>query len=151
MQALESLNLSLVVGLAIDYVVHLAEGYHSSKQQDRLGRLHDMLSEVGVSVISGAFTTLGASFFMLFAVVLFFIKFGLFMFCTIGFSMIYSLGLFSTLLGIMGPERNVGSIMPLVNLIKNALIGRKKTDVDCKTCSGKGFYSPLPPVSQGKN
>ncbi|XP_021340144.1 protein dispatched homolog 1-like [Mizuhopecten yessoensis] len=32
---LESLNLSLVVGLSVDYVVHLAEGYHMSIHADR--------------------------------------------------------------------------------------------------------------------
>jgi hypothetical protein len=49
----------LLVGLAVDYVVHLAEGYHLSLHKDRLSRTRDMLEEMGTSVFSGACTTLG--------------------------------------------------------------------------------------------
>ncbi|XP_070577305.1 protein dispatched homolog 1-like isoform X2 [Ptychodera flava] len=135
---LESLNLSLIVGLAVDYVVHLAEGYHLSPKEDRLGRLHDMLEHVGVSVVSGATTTLGASMFMLFAQIKFFMQFGIFMFSTIGFSLLFSLGLFTTMLGIMGPQGRTGSLV----VIYHWLIGRNKVDVDCDRCEGKGFHSP---------
>ncbi len=38
MQILESLNLVLVVGLAVDYVVHLAEGYGRSEHTGRKER-----------------------------------------------------------------------------------------------------------------
>ncbi|XP_046379986.2 protein dispatched homolog 3-like [Haliotis rufescens] len=137
---LESLNLSLVVGLAVDYVVHLAEGYHLSRHEHRLGRLRDMLETVGISVLSGACTTLGASLFMLFAVILFFMQFGIFMFCTIGFSLFYSLLLFAPLLAICGPQGNFGSLSPVYAWIKDRFRGKKKTDVDCNKCSGQGFH-----------
>ena len=110
---LESLNLVLIVGLAVDYVVHLAEGYSRSKHRDRLGRLRDTLEEVGISVLSGSVTTLGASVFLLGAQIIFFVQFGLFMFCTIGFSILYSLGLFITILGLIGPQNDFGSLKPL--------------------------------------
>ena len=144
-QSLESLNMSLIVGLAIDYVVHLVEAYHFSKQPTRLGKSHDMLSEVGVSVLSGACTTLGASFFMLLTVLMFFTQFGIFMFCTIGFSLFYSLGFFSTVIAIIGPEGDTGSIVPLYDCIKRRITGRRKTDVDCLKCKGAGFHSPEKP------
>ena len=73
-QVFESVNLSLVVGLAVDYVVHLAEGYHAAPARDRLGRTHHMLEQVGVSILSGALTTLGASMFMFAAVMVFFVQ-----------------------------------------------------------------------------
>lgn len=110
---LESLNLVLVVGLAVDYCVHLAEGYSRSVHNDRRSRLKDTLEEVGISVLSGACTTLGASFFLLFATILFFKQFGIFMFCTIALSILYSLMFFITLLGIIGPENDFGSLRPL--------------------------------------
>ncbi|XP_050405065.1 protein dispatched homolog 3-like [Patella vulgata] len=140
---LESLNLSLVVGLAVDYVVHLAEGYHISKHTDRRGRLRDMLENVGISVLSGACTTLGASLFMLMAEILFFMQFGIFMFCTIGFSLIYSLVFFTVMLGICGPQNQTGSITPLITWVKNKLTGRNKYDVDCDVCEGHGFRAPV--------
>ena len=100
----------LVVGLAVDYTVHLAEGYSRSTHHTRRGRVYDMLDEVGISVISGAFTTLGSSMFMLFAKILFFSQFGLFMFCTIGFSILYALGFFVAILAICGPQEEFGSL-----------------------------------------
>ena len=100
----------MVVGLSVDYVVHLAEGYHMSAHTDRMSRLRDMLEEVGISVFSGACTSLGASLFMFFAQIQFLVKFGIFMFCTIGFSLIFSLGFFTTIMGILGPSGSTGDI-----------------------------------------
>jgi predicted RND superfamily exporter protein len=125
-QMLESLNLVLVVGLSVDYVVHLAEGYSRSLRKDRLGRVQDMLEEVGISVVSGAFTTLGASFFLLFAEILFFTQFGLFMFSTIGLSLLFACIFFSTVMGIMGPQDEVGSLKPLYRAIGKFCCRREK-------------------------
>ena len=119
-QLLTSLNMTMLVGLAVDYVVHLAEGYRNSLHKDRLNRTRDMLEEMGPSVFSGACTTLGASLFMFFAQVTFFMQFGVFLFCTIGFSLFFSLGLFTVLMGLLGPQNNFGSLIPLFNKIKTA-------------------------------
>ncbi|XP_070181353.1 protein dispatched homolog 1-like isoform X2 [Littorina saxatilis] len=137
---LESLNLSLVVGLAVDYVVHLAEGYHASAAQDRLTRTHDMLEHVGVSVLSGALTTLGASVFMCAAVILFFLQFGIFMFATIGFSLFYSLFGFSVLMGLLGPQGQTGSLVPVFRWLRFRLRGKKSHHEHCEKCEGRGFH-----------
>ena len=136
----ESLNLTLVVGLAVDYVVHLAEGYMELKDQDRLTRVRYTLGHVGISVSSGACTTLGASIFMLAAKIIFFSQFGIFIFCTIGLSILYSLILFTTLLALVGPEGETGSLMPAIRKIKNYVRGKTKDHVDCDTCKRKGFH-----------
>ena len=130
-QVLESLNLTLVVGLSVDYVVHLAEGYSRSSHSKRLGRLHDALAQVGISVLSGACTTLGGSAFMLLAVISFFVKFGAFLFATILFSIVFALGFFSTLLGILGPEDDRGSIKPFKSWLWKV--------VTCKVCKEKAY------------
>ena len=109
-QLLESVNLVLLVGLSVDYVVHLAEAYSRSTRRDRKGRVQDMLAEVGISVLSGAVTTLGSSIFLLAAKILFFVQFGLFMFCTIGFSILFALGLFVTVMAMIGPQGDTGDI-----------------------------------------
>ena len=103
----------MVVGLSVDYVVHLAEGYHRSAHADRMSRVKDMLEEVGISVFAGACTTLGASVFMLFAQILFIIKFGIFMLCTIGFSLLFALGFFTTVMGLVGPSGKTGDVTEL--------------------------------------
>ena len=97
----------------MDYVVHLAEGYVMSEYTDRKGRSTQMLTDVGISVFSGAMTTLGASMFMLFAVIQFYLQFGVFMFSTVGFSIMFSLGLFATALTHIGPQGDFGSLKPL--------------------------------------
>ncbi|XP_076464560.1 protein dispatched homolog 1-like isoform X1 [Babylonia areolata] len=111
---LVSLNMCLVVGLAVDFVVHLAEGYHMSHRTDRRGKLQQALERMGISVFSGACTTLGASSFMLFAKIQFFFQFGIFMFCTMGFSLVFSMGLYVTVMGILGPEGDTGDIWVLI-------------------------------------
>ncbi|CAL1540358.1 unnamed protein product [Lymnaea stagnalis] len=139
---IESINLSLVVGLAVDYVVHLSESYHNSPRLDRVGKVRDMLESMGVSVVSGAISTLGAAAFMMGAKIQFFLQFGIFMFCTIGFSLIFSLCLFAPMLALLGPQGHVGSLVPIFMWVWYKIIGRDKKDTDCETCVGKGFVKP---------
>lgn len=136
----ESLNLTLVVGLAVDYVVHLADGYMELKNADRVARVKYTLGHVGISVFSGACTTLGSSIFMLAAKIIFFQQFGIFIFCTIGLSILFSLILFTTVLAIIGPEGETGSLLPLWRIIKDYIRGKTKEHMECKTCKGKGFH-----------
>lgn len=142
---LESLNLTLVVGLAVDYVVHLADGYLRSKKHSRRNKVRETLGHVGISVLSGACTTIGASIFMLFARILFFFQFGIFIFCTIGLSIFYALFFFTTVLALVGPEGKTGSILPLVQYARDKLRNKKPTDVTCQNCSGRGFHAHSPP------
>ncbi|XP_074654753.1 uncharacterized protein LOC141908556 [Tubulanus polymorphus] len=116
--ALESLNLCLVVGLSVDYIVHLAEGYYYAPYDDRKSRTQNMLEEVGISVTAGAITTLGASFFMLFCRIQFNYQFGLFLFCSIGFSWVFAIGFFTTFMALAGPNKEKGSIKPLFRFLK---------------------------------
>ena len=137
---LVSLNLTLIVGLAVDYVVHLAEGYMQSHNTKRSDKVRYALSHVGVSVLSGACSTLGASIFMLAAKVLFFVQFGIFIFATIGFSILYSIFLFPTVMALIGPEGQTGSILPIGRQIRNILRGQTRNHLDCRLCEGKGYY-----------
>ena len=50
-------------------IAHLAEAYVESHHHDTEGRVRDALTEVGVSIISGAISTLGATMFMFFCYV----------------------------------------------------------------------------------
>lgn len=120
---LESLNLTLVVGLSVDYVVHLAQGYVEANEGKRLARVQTTLSHVGISVLSGACSTLGASVFMFGAKILFFFQFGIFIFSTVGFSLLFALVFFLIILGLLGPEGYVGSLSPWLGKIMDYLRG----------------------------
>ncbi|KAL8603219.1 hypothetical protein ACOMHN_025234 [Nucella lapillus] len=132
---LVSLNMCLVVGLAVDFVVHLAEGYHMSHHADRKGRLQQALERMGISVFSGACTTLGASAFMLFAQIQFFFQFGVFMFCTIGFSLLFSMGFYVTIMGILGPQDNIGDIRVLFRKSCACLRPKDKSQTTVSNCA----------------
>ena len=99
-----------MVGLAVDYVVHLAQAYVHSPRGGRLDRTQHALELVGVSVMSGAGTTLCAMSMLLFANFVFFHQFGVVLFATIGFSFVYAIGFFMTVLAIVGPQEHTGSI-----------------------------------------
>jgi len=106
---LESVNLVMVPGMSVDYVAHLAEAYGNAPEADRAGRVRRMLKKVGISVVSGAFSTLGASMFLFFAVIIFFVKFGMFVFATIFGSLLVSLVYFAAMLAAFGPEEDSGN------------------------------------------
>ena len=107
---LESIGLVMVPGLSVDFVAHLAEGYVESSETNRIGRVRDMLGRVAISVVSGAISTLGASVFLFLPTIVFFNKFGIMMFMTIGFSLFWSLVFFPALLASpLGPNGNVGN------------------------------------------
>uniref|UniRef100_A0A7M5XG14 SSD domain-containing protein n=1 Tax=Clytia hemisphaerica TaxID=252671 RepID=A0A7M5XG14_9CNID len=125
---LESLNLTLVVGLSVDYVVHLADGYVRCTKFSRAGRTRYMLGHVGVSVLAGAATTLGASSFMLGSKILFFYQFGIFIFCTIGFSIVYALLVFTVLIGFCGPQGNSGGL----TFLKDYFVKKKRKKRACR-------------------
>lgn len=103
----------MVVGLSVDYVVHLAEAYRSSPSPRREDRVRHMLESIGLSVLSGAITTIGAAVFMLFAQIQFFFQFGIFIITTVGIALLFSLLGFTTILSICGPEGNTGSLLTL--------------------------------------
>mmetsp|Transcript_7171 Transcript_7171/g.18574 ORF Transcript_7171/g.18574 Transcript_7171/m.18574 type:complete len:1510 (-) Transcript_7171:264-4793(-) len=136
---LESINLVMVPGLSVDYVAHLAEAYVRSVHKTRAGRVRDMLTQVGVSVISGAISTLGATFFLFFPQITFFAKFGQFIFATILFSLFISLTFFSAiLLTPIGPQRSVGDLRFLVRKDTYRCKKKKKLKGEEKGKSGSG-------------
>ena len=97
----------------MDYIVHMAEGYHMSSHHSRMDRLQDALESVGISILAGAITTLGASAFMMLPKLLFFKQFGAFVFTTISLSTIFSLFVFPAGFSIFGPQGQFGSFLYL--------------------------------------
>jgi len=106
---LESIIYVMVVGMAVDYVVHLAESYLDSKYEDRHSRARDMLEIRGFSVLSGAISTLGGIFFLFFAFIVFFLKFATVIFFLIFTSLIYSLVFFTAVMDSIGPNGEFGA------------------------------------------
>jgi len=75
------------------------------------------LGEMGITVLGGAITSLGASGMLFGCWLAFFQKFGGFMFGTILFSILWSLGFFMACMASFGPEKNFGSVICLRRML----------------------------------
>ena len=60
----ESIGTILVIGFSVDYVVHLAAHYVHSPDPKRFPRTTDSIGEMGISIFSGAMTTIGSAAFL---------------------------------------------------------------------------------------
>lgn len=103
----------ILIGLSVDYVVHLANHYVESAYTSRFHKIRVSLKDLGISIVSGGLTTAGAGCFLLFATVVLFNKFAILIICTIIFSLIYSLFFFAALMHTFGPEGNFGNYLVL--------------------------------------
>lgn len=106
----EAINYVVVIGMSIDYAVHMSEAYNSSKATTREQRVTDMVEEMGVSVLSGALSTVLAILPMFFAPNEFFTKFGTFLAVTIALSCVYAMTFYPALLAVFGPLGNTGKV-----------------------------------------
>lgn len=94
----ESAGLVLLIGLSVDYVVHLAAHFSQRVDQSIEERIKSAYHEISMSITSAAFTTLGCGIFLLGGKNLVFKKFAVLICSTILFSWIIAMtvfGLFS--------------------------------------------------------
>jgi hypothetical protein len=110
---LEGILVVLVIGFSVDYTVHLSDSYKVSKETTRYGKVREALDVTGLSILSGAVSTIGAAGIMLTANIAFFKKFGTFIFITIVLSTIFSLMFYSCLLIVFGPLGKAGRLYNL--------------------------------------
>jgi len=127
---IEAICATIVVGFSVDYVVHYALAYVAAPDKKRAERVTFALSEVGISVMAGAITTLGASAFLLVTTLSFFSKFGIFMMSTIAFSLVVANVAFVALLALCGPENDVGDMRIWAKWIMDKAKGRSSDGVD---------------------
>ena len=68
----ESVATVIVIGFSVDYVVHLASHYVHSPHYPRTDKTTEAVSAMGVSIFSGAITTLGSGVFLFGGTIIFF-------------------------------------------------------------------------------
>lgn len=110
----ESIGVVIAIGFSFDYVAHLANAYVESHASSKLERTRDALTDLGISVLAGAVSTLLAGSMLFNAQIVFFLKFGVFIFATISLSLIWGLVFFPSLLLIFGPVNETGELKPLL-------------------------------------
>jgi len=110
----ESVAGVVVIGLAVDYTIHLGHMYvharHEIGAEDREARFRFAIQKMGTTVFAGAITTAGSGVFLYFTVLVFFSKMATLIVFTIVFSFLYSFGFFMPLLLIAGPEGEAGRV-----------------------------------------
>eukprot|EP00494_Astrolonche_serrata_P024814 UN25074 len=141
---LESIIYVMVVGMSVDYVVHLGESYLESAEEVNHDVLHDpdsrhfrakmMLEIRGFSVLSGAISTLGGIFFLFFAFIIFFVKFAYVIFFLIFCSLMYSLVFFTACMDTFGPEGTFGEWHLVWEDFKLVWAGEMACGTCCHNC-----------------
>ena len=108
---IESVAIVIMIGFSIDYVIHFATAYiECPYSQKRTTRIKYSLYTMGISIIFGSITTIGAGFFLIFPALLFFKKFGILIMSVVVLSLIYAFGFFMSILAVFGPIGNRGHI-----------------------------------------
>ena len=135
---LEAISIVVIIGFSVDYVVHLANHYVESVYQDRYRRTKDALTGIGISIVSGAITTIGSTIFFLMATMLFNVKFAKLVLSTMLFSLYFSLVVFVCINHWIGPNGHFGNlkfyvVTPLVTKMKKLCRKSKpSTSIDPK-------------------
>merc|ERR1711972_684736 len=130
---IEAVIYVMVVGMSVDYVVHLSEAYLASGKELRVDRTRRMLGIVGSAVLSGAMSTMIGIFWLLFATVMIFLKFGAFIFFLVAVSCTFSLVSFTAAMSAIGPEGDKGDIRVLYLNCKRRCSGAKEVEENMST------------------
>eukprot|EP00039_Didymoeca_costata_P008447 m.112212 g.112212 ORF g.112212 m.112212 type:complete len:1026 (+) comp14086_c0_seq4:217-3294(+) len=128
MSVIESICLTILVGLSVDYTIHLANSWRNAKVSDRVLRLQITLTEIGISVLSASITTFLSCCALFLTTILFFVKFGYFIALTILFSTLYAFGLFSALIVFVARVDNRNDFYDLYCLLTGKPLEPSNTD-----------------------
>merc|ERR1719233_900368 len=109
LSVVEAIIYIMVVGMSVDYVVHIAEAYLPSGEALRVHAARRMLGIVGMAVISGAVSTVGGIMFLIFSYNRFFYKFGLNIFFLMIMASFYSLVGFTAAMSSFCPQGAQGN------------------------------------------
>ena len=104
----ESILVVIIVGFSCDFSIHMADSYIEHEEAGRFEKVKASLGVTGVSIISGSLSTLLATAPMLGAKIVFFSRFGQIMFLTMSLSTVFTLGPFSCILMMFGPQGHAG-------------------------------------------
>ncbi|KAJ6228851.1 sterol-sensing domain [Anaeramoeba flamelloides] len=114
---IESTCLTVIVGISVDYIVHFCHAYEIAPETNRYKKYRTALTNLGISVVSAAMTTLLASSFLFITYVAFFKNFGIFILITVLASVLWSFFFFFVLLSIAGPVGNRWKISYIIRKI----------------------------------
>ncbi len=101
---IESITISLAVGLSIDFTIHYGVAYRLSKAYDGKERVDESFSCVGSAVAMAALTTFAAGSAMMPSHTVAYTKLGTFLMLVMAFSWLYATFFFQSVCRIIGPR-----------------------------------------------
>lgn len=101
---LESVVVTVAIGMSIDYTLHYGVSYQQCPNPDREGRVSISTARLGNVISMAALTTFLAGAMMMPSTVLVYQKFGIFLMLIISISWMYSTFFFQALLCVCGPR-----------------------------------------------
>ncbi|XP_077996901.1 protein dispatched homolog 1-like [Glandiceps talaboti] len=107
---LESITISVAVGLSIDFTVHYGVAYTVAPDEDRESRVVYSLSRMGSAIMMAAVTTFVAGALMMPSTLLSYTQLGTFLMLVMAYSWLFSTYYFQSLCRILGPQGNCGKI-----------------------------------------
>ncbi len=107
---LESVTISLAVGLSIDFTIHYGIAFRLSKEKDQKDRVHESFVHVGPAVAMAALTTFAAGAAMMPCRVVVYIKLGIFLMLVMTISWLYATFFFQSVCYVIGPRGNTCQI-----------------------------------------
>jgi predicted RND superfamily exporter protein len=119
---MEAISVPLVVGLSVDYCLHLGHAYNHAGEgdksdlahkpvTDRLARMRSALVSIGPSVVSAAITTIASMCVLIACDIHVFQEIGIIVSSTLVLGIYFSMCVFSALCMIWGPEHEQGNIV----------------------------------------
>jgi len=119
----EAIAATIVIGLSVDYTVHLGHMYVEAGEPSREGKLNVAATNMGVTVVAGGVTTFGSAIFMYACQLSFFSKMATLIAGTIAFSLLYSLFFFMPLMAVFGPEGELRTAREQLVFCRRRLMG----------------------------
>ncbi|XP_063707430.1 protein dispatched isoform X2 [Culicoides brevitarsis] len=119
LNVLESVAVSTVIGLSIDFSLHYGVHYKLCNEPNRQSATQFSLSRMIRPTLMAALTTIVAGTFMVFSSVLAYIQIGVFLIVVMTISWIYSTFFLMSLLRLFGPQNNFGQIKSSIIFCKN--------------------------------
>ncbi|GMH36912.1 hypothetical protein BSKO_04785 [Bryopsis sp. KO-2023] len=105
MGAIEAISVTILVGLSVDFALHISEAYLKSSADARRLRATEAIQRLGAPIFGAAITTILACLPLMMATILILKFFGIVVASSIALSILYGLGFLCPLLMLVGPDR----------------------------------------------
>jgi hypothetical protein len=114
---IETIGLSIAIGMAVDYTVHIVNAYNNCPAYDRQARIRFSMTLMGISITNGMIATNLSALFLLMCLITFFTGFGTFIMMTIFYSWLSAFFILCPALLLFGPQGQTGEIGFLKKLV----------------------------------